>query len=107
MRRAGTYKKPSENMKSVTIFCLGFNLSLMTEGSGSRKIIKSVTVDMMDDVSQTGYVGRHLPSIEGTMTARGMQVRARMTSCVTVQHRTYMRNHLLTVLMAVLEKIRW
>lgn len=72
----------------MTIFCFFLNFNLITEGSGSAKMTKSMTVDMTLDVSQTGYVGRHLPSIEGTMAASGMQARTSMIIWVRVQRRT-------------------
>ena len=89
-RRTGrcTYKKPRENMKRVMTFCFVRSLSLRTDGNGSAKMTKSVTVDMMDEVNHTGYVGRHLSCMLGTITDMGMHVTARMMTCVMVQRIT-------------------
>ena len=72
----------------MTIFCFFLSFSRITEGNGSTNMTKSVTVDMMLEVNQTGYVGRHRPSIEGTMEASGMQARTSMMSWASVQRRT-------------------
>ena len=42
----GAHKKPRENISTVTIFCFFLNFNLITEGSGSAKMTKSMTVDM-------------------------------------------------------------
>lgn len=72
-------------MKTVMTFCFGRSLSFSTDGSGSAKMTKSVTVDMIDEVNHTGYVGRHLPCIPGTIKAMGMHATARIMTCRMVQ----------------------
>ena len=83
-----TYKNPRENIRTVTIFCFFLSFNRITEGSGSAKMTKSVTVDMMLEVSQTGYVDRQRPCIDGTMDANGIQARASIITWVRVHRRT-------------------
>jgi len=65
-------------MPKTIIFCCLRSLRPYTEGSGIRKMIKSLKMLTAEEKYQMGRVERHLSAILGAMVARGTQAMDRI-----------------------------
>ena len=75
-------------METTRSFCFVRIVRLYTQGSGTRKMRKSVMMFMVDEKYHTGKVSRHLLAMLGTMAATGMQETPSRIACVTAQSMT-------------------